>query len=86
MRRSWWAAEAFNDVLRLLFSHIYTVLEHYQTRSLTQNQTNRLNQKFLNNEWQVVNIPLDRRANQAHGVNRLVYRPNNKNSLIVAYP
>jgi hypothetical protein len=44
---------------------------------LTQIQTNIFNDNFLNNEWEVVNIPLNRRANPAHGVNRLVYKPNN---------
>ena len=49
---------------------------------LTQIQTNRFNEMFLNNEWEVVNIPLDRRANPAHGINRLVYTPNNKISFL----
>ena len=43
-----------------------------------QIQTKRFNEKFLNNELEVVNIPLDRRVNPAHGVNRLVYKPNIK--------
>tara|TARA_R110000824_G_scaffold70899_3_gene181711 strand:+ start:1269 stop:2708 length:1440 start_codon:yes stop_codon:yes gene_type:complete len=62
------------------------VVNNVAPAGLTQIQTNRFNQKFLNNEWQVVNTPLDRRANPAHGVNRLIYRPNNRISLIVAYP
>ena len=52
------------------------VINNVAPAGLTQIQTNRFNEKFLNNEWQVVNIPLDRRANPAHGVNRLVYKPN----------
>jgi len=62
------------------------VMNNVAPAGLTQIQTNRFNQKILNNEWEVVNIPLDRRANPAHGVNRLVYKPNNKIILIVAYP
>ena len=62
------------------------VVNNVAPAGLTQIQTNRFNQKFLNNEWQVVNTPLDRRAIPAHGVNRLIYRPNNRISLIVAYP
>jgi hypothetical protein len=61
------------------------VINNVAPAGFTQIQTNR-NQKFSNNEWEVVNIPLDRRANPAHGINRLVYKPNNKISLIVAYP
>ena len=62
------------------------VINNIAPAGLAPIQTNRFNEKFLNNEWQVVNIPLDRRANPAHGVNRLVYKPNNKISLIVSYP
>ena len=62
------------------------VINNIAPAGLTPIQTNRFYEKFLNNEWQVVNIPLDRRANPAHGVNRLVYKPNNKISLIVSYP
>ena len=62
------------------------VINNVAPAGLTQIQTNRFNQKFLNNEWEVVNTPLDRRANPAHGANRLIYRPNNRISLIVAYP
>ena len=62
------------------------IINNVAPAGLTQIQTNRFNEKFLNNEWQVVNIPLDRRANPAHGVNRLVYKPNDKISLIVSYP
>lgn len=62
------------------------VVNNVAPAGLTQIQTNRFNQKFLNNEWQVVNTPLDRRAIPGHGVNRLIYRPNNRISLIVAYP
>ena len=46
------------------------VVNNVAPAGLTQIQTNRFNQKFLNNEWQVVNTPLDRRAIPAHGVNR----------------
>jgi hypothetical protein len=62
-----------------------SVINNAAPAGLTQNQANRFNQKFLNGEWQVVNIPLDRRANPAKKNNRLVYRPNNRISLIVAY-
>ena len=62
------------------------VMNNVAPAGLTPIQTNRFNQKFLNNEWELVNIPLDRRANPAHGVNRLVYKSNNKISLIVSYP
>ena len=62
------------------------VINNVAPAGLKQIQTNRFNQIFLNNEWQVVNIPLDRPANPAHGLNRLMYRPNNKISLIVSYP
>jgi hypothetical protein len=62
------------------------VINNIAPAGLTQIQTSRFNQKFLNNEWEVVNIPLDRRAKPAHGVNRLVYKPNSKISLIIAYP
>ena len=62
------------------------VINNIAPAGLAPIQTNRFNEKFLNNEWQVVNIPLDRRANPAHGVNRLVYKPNNNISLIVSYP
>ena len=34
----------------------------------------------------IVDIPLDRKAIPAHGVNRLVYKPNNIVSLNVCYP
>jgi hypothetical protein len=54
------------------------VINNIAPAGLTQIQTNRFNKKFSNNEWEVVNIPLDRRANPAHGVNRLIYKPNNK--------
>ena len=59
------------------------IINNVAPAGLTQIQTNRFIEQFLNNEWEVVNIPLDRRANPAHGVNRLVYKPNNK---IVSYP
>ena len=52
------------------------VINNIAPACLTQIQTNIFNEKFLNNEWQIVNIPLYRRANLAHGVNRLVYKPN----------
>ena len=61
------------------------VINNIAPAGLTQIQTNIFNEKFLNNEQEVVNIPLDRRANPAHGVNRLVYKPNNQISLIVSY-
>jgi hypothetical protein len=54
------------------------VIKNVAPAGLTPIQTNRFNKKYLNNEWVVVNIPLDRRANPAHGVNRLVYKQNNK--------
>ena len=54
------------------------VINNIAPAGLTQIQTNRFNEKFLNNEWEVVNIPLDRRANPSQGVNRLVSKPNNK--------
>jgi hypothetical protein len=59
------------------------VINNIAPAGSTQIQTNRFNKKFLNNEWEVVHIPLDRRANPTHGVNRLVYKPNNKIILIV---
>jgi hypothetical protein len=62
------------------------VMNNIAPAGLTKIQTNRFNQKFLNNEWEVANIPLDRSANPANGVNRLVYKPNDKISLIVSYP
>jgi hypothetical protein len=62
------------------------VINEIAPAGLTQTQTNRFDQKFLNNEWEVVNIPLDRRANSARGIHRLVNKPNDKISLIVSYP
>jgi hypothetical protein len=51
------------------------IINNIAPPGLTPIQTNKFNQKILNNEWEVVNIPLDRRADPAHGVNRLVYKP-----------
>lgn len=53
---------------------------------LTPTQSARFNQKFLNGDWVVVGVPLNKRAIPGHGNPRLKYRPNPKINLLVAYP
>jgi len=62
------------------------VINNAATAALTQIQTHIFNEKFVTIRWKIVNIPLDRRENPAHGVNRLVFKQINKISLIVVYP
>jgi len=61
------------------------VLNNQVPNILNPQQAVRFTQKFLNNEWNVVNVPLNQ-ITQNHPNPRLVYNPNANISLVVTYP
>ena len=65
------------NTIRYFFSHYTQTNRSYLTEILGS---------FFNGKPQVENVPLDRWANTAQGVNRLVKTPNIRDRLIVAYP